>query len=42
MALSGYEIWVYDLEGNVIRIIRKEHKPVQVTEEINEMDMRRL
>lgn len=29
----GYEIQVYDLEGNVIRKIRKDYEPVGVTEE---------
>jgi len=30
----GYEIWVYDLDGNLLRKIRKEYRPVKVTEEI--------
>lgn len=30
----GYEIWVYDLEGILVRKIRKEYQPVKVTEEI--------
>ena len=30
----GYELWVYDLEGNLVRKIRKDHRPVRVTEEI--------
>jgi hypothetical protein len=30
----GYEIWVYDLEGNLVRKIRKEYRPVRVTEAI--------
>jgi hypothetical protein len=29
----GYEIWVYDLDGNLIRKIRKEYNPVEVSEE---------
>ena len=29
-----YEIWVYDLEGNLVRKIRKEYKPVQIPDEI--------
>lgn len=29
----GYEIQVYDLEGNLLRKIRKEYKPVEVSEE---------
>jgi hypothetical protein len=32
----GYEIWVYDLEGNLVRKIRKEYRPVTVTEEIKD------
>jgi hypothetical protein len=30
----GYELWVYDLEGRLIRKIRKEYRPVGVTGEI--------
>ena len=29
----GYEIWVYDLEGNLIRKIKKEYKRVPVSDE---------
>jgi hypothetical protein len=29
----GYEIWVYDLEGNLIRKIRKAYSPVKVSKE---------
>ncbi len=29
----GYEIWVYDLEGNLIRKIKKEYKNVPVSDE---------
>jgi len=29
----GYEIWVYDLEGNLIRKIRKEYRPIVATDE---------
>jgi hypothetical protein len=29
----GYEIWVYDLDGNLIRKIRKEYNPTDVSEE---------
>jgi hypothetical protein len=29
----GYEIWVYDLDGNLIRKIKKEHKKVPIPEE---------
>lgn len=32
----GYEIWVYDLDGNLLRKIRKEYRPVKVTEEIKD------
>jgi hypothetical protein len=32
----GYEFWVYDLDGNPVRKIRKEYRPVRVTEEIKE------
>ncbi|MDH4271742.1 MAG: 6-bladed beta-propeller, partial [Candidatus Aminicenantes bacterium] len=32
----GYEIWVFDLDGNLVRKIRKEYRPVKVTEEIKE------
>lgn len=32
----GYELWVYDFDGNLIRKIRKEHRPVHVTEDIKE------
>lgn len=30
----GYEIWVFDLEGKLIRRIRKEYNPVKVSEEL--------
>ena len=30
----GYEIWVYDFDGRLVRKIRKEFRPVGVTEEI--------
>ncbi len=29
----GYEIYVYDLEGNIVKIIKKVYKPVEVSEE---------
>ena len=29
----GYELWVYDLEGNLLRKIRKEYKPAPYPEE---------
>jgi len=32
----GYEIWVYDLDGNLVRKVRKEYRRVRVTEEIKE------
>ena len=32
----GYEIWVYDLDGNLLRKIRKEYRRVKVTEEIKD------
>jgi len=32
----GYELWVYDIDGNLIRKIRKEYRPVRVTEDIKE------
>ena len=31
---SGYQIWVYDLEGNPIRRIKKDYEPVAVPEDI--------
>lgn len=31
-----YELWVYDLDGRLMRKIRKEYRPVRVTEEIKE------
>jgi hypothetical protein len=32
----GYELWVYDLDGNLVRKVRKEYRPVRVTEEIKD------
>jgi hypothetical protein len=32
----GYELWVYDLDGNLVRKVRKEYRPVGVTEEIKD------
>ena len=32
----GYEFWVYDLDGNLVRKVRKEYRPVRVTEEIKD------
>jgi hypothetical protein len=32
----GYEILVYDLDGNLLKKIRKEYRPVKVTEEIKD------
>ena len=33
----GYEIWVYDLEGNLARKIRKDYRPVTASEEIKKL-----
>jgi hypothetical protein len=30
----GYELWIHDLDGRLVRKIRKEYRPVRVTEEI--------
>jgi 6-bladed beta-propeller len=30
----GYELWIHDLNGRLIRKVRKEYRPVRVTEEI--------
>lgn len=35
----GYEILVYDLEGNIVRKIRKEYRPVPTTKEIKKLIM---
>lgn len=32
----GYELWVYNLDGDLVRKIRKEYRPVRVTKEIKE------
>lgn len=32
----GYEIWVFDFEGTLVRKIRKEYRPVHVTDEIKD------
>jgi len=32
----GYEIWVFDLDGNLIRKIRKEYQPMEIPEEVKE------
>lgn len=32
----GYEIWVFDLEGNLVRKIRKQYRPVRVTDQIKD------
>jgi hypothetical protein len=32
----GYELWVYDLDGNLVRKVRKEYRPVRVTDEIKD------
>jgi len=39
---SGYEIRVYDLAGNLKRKIRKEFRPVEVTEELKKKTMEEL
>ena len=39
---SGYEIRVYDLAGNLKRKIRKEFRPVEVTEELKIKTMKEL
>ncbi len=38
-AEEGYEIWVYDLNGNLVRKIRKEYKPIPFSEEDEEIFM---
>lgn len=40
-AKEGYEIWMFDLNGNLVRKIRKEYKPVPITEETKRLYMRR-
>ncbi len=32
----GYEIWVFDLDGNLVRKIRKEFQPVEIPEAVKE------
>ena len=32
----GYEIWVYDFNGNLLRKIKKEYQPVKISEKIKE------
>jgi hypothetical protein len=32
----GYEIWIFDLDGNLMRKIRKEYQPVEYPEEFKE------
>jgi len=34
--IRDYEIWVFDLEGALVRKIRKKHQPLPVTDEIRE------
>ena len=38
----GYEIWIYDMEGNVQRKIRKEYNPVPIPEEFKTNYMARI
>ncbi len=38
----GYDIWVHDLEGKLERKIRKEYKPVPITEEFKTKYMKRF
>jgi hypothetical protein len=38
----GYEIHVYDLEGNLIRKIRKEYNPVKISEEAKMRALERI
>jgi len=33
----GYEIWIYDLEGNLARKIRKDYRPVTASEKIKKL-----
>jgi hypothetical protein len=42
LAESGYEISVYDLEGGLLRKIRKEYNPVKVSESLKRDAMNRL
>ncbi len=37
----GYEIWVYDLDGNLIRKIKKEYKKVPISEEYKKKRLER-
>lgn len=39
---KGYEIWVYDLEGNLERKIRKEHEPVPLMEKYKKQNLERF
>lgn len=39
---KGYEIWVYDLDGNLIRKIKKEYKKVSVSEEYKQRRIEKL
>jgi hypothetical protein len=36
----GYEIWVFDLNGNLIRKIRKDYKPVDIPDEVKEENIK--
>jgi hypothetical protein len=37
----GYEVWVYDLDGNLIRKIKKEYKKVPISEEYKKKRLER-
>lgn len=37
-----YKIWVYDLEGNLVRKIRKDYRQVPVSEETKERNLKRF
>ena len=37
----GYEIWVSDMEGNLVRKIKKEYRPVEVSENYKKEYMKR-
>ena len=39
---KGYEIWVYDFEGNLKRKIKKDYRPVEVPEEMKKEIMKQF